>query len=118
MEEIIALKLRASYSQEQQDAFYTSFMDQYPEYEKINPITVNTIFGLIDFAKFKESMLQYKKDSASLKNEETASAGTTLGSQDESLFWECDKEDPKDPSFGWVKKVESKPTDPLTYTMH
>jgi hypothetical protein len=118
MEEIIAHKLRETYSQDQIDAFYTSFAEQHGEYEKTNPVTVNIIFGLIDFAKFKESMLQYKKDSASLINEETANTGTALGSQDESLFWECYQEDPNDPKFGWSKKVQSKPSDEMSFTMH
>lgn len=64
------------------------------------------------------SILRYKKDSASLKTEETATVTNSLGQQDESVFWAYDKEDPSDATSGWVKKAESKPKDMMQFTLH
>jgi hypothetical protein len=88
------------------------------KYEVDNLLAVETVFGLIDFDKFKQSVLRYKKDSAGLKSEETANLGTALGQQDENIFWKYDAEDPNDPKSGWVKKAESKPNEPMKFTMH
>ena len=73
-----------------------------PRYEKENIITVETIFGLIDFDKFKECILRYKKDSGSGSPIDTPSQ--ELGKQDEQVFFKYDKEDPDDSKTGWVKK--------------
>ena len=83
LEEIIAVKLKEKYSEEQIEAFYLSFKDNMKDYEKENALTVETIFGLIDFDKFKASILQYKKDSASLESAETATASSSLADQNE-----------------------------------
>ena len=69
-------------------------------------LAVDTIYGLIDFDKFKESILRYKKDSGSLAKEENHTEGSTLGQQDESLFWQYQNEDHNDPASGWTKKLE------------
>jgi hypothetical protein len=69
-------------------------------------LAVDTIYGLIDFHRFKESILRYKKDSEGLAKDETAAVGLTLGQQDESLFWEYQKQDHNDPASGWTKKLE------------
>ena len=102
------------------EGFYLSFQDNLKKYEGENTLSVETIFGLIDFEKFKTLILRYKKDSESLKSEETATAGSALGSQDESVFWKYDKEDPNDPASGWMKKAESKPKDKdsMIFTLH
>ena len=73
---------------------------------------------MIDFDKFKTSMLRYKKDSASLKSDETATSPISLGKQDESVFWKYDKEDPNDAASGWVKRSESKANAEMKYILH
>ena len=119
LEEIIAARLKEKYSEEQIEAFYLSFQDNLKKYEQENAISVETVFGLIDFDKFKSSILRYKKDSASLASEETATVATTLGGQDDSVFYAYDKEDPNDPASGWVEKAKSsKKDDMMQYVMH
>lgn len=79
LEEIIAAKLKEKYSEQQVEEFYLSFQDNLKKYEAENTLAVETIFGLIDFEKFKALILRYKKDSASLNSEETATASSELG---------------------------------------
>lgn len=79
LEEIIAAKLKEKYSEQQVEGFYLSFKDNLKKYEAENTLSVETIFGLIDFEKFKSLILRYKMDSASLKSEETATTSGALG---------------------------------------
>ena len=79
---------------------------------------METVFGLIDFDKFKQSILRYKKDSASLTTEDTADS-SSLGDQSDSVFIAYDKEDPSDPASGWVEKIkQTKKDDPMQFIMH
>lgn len=74
------------------------------KYEKENVMAVETIYGLIDFDKFKESILRYKMDSLAITAPET---NDSLGKQNQSIFYTYDKEDPEDPKTGWVKKQDT-----------
>lgn len=47
------------------DTFYGAFKDNISVYELENSLVVEIIFGLIDFAKFKASILRYKEDNKS-----------------------------------------------------
>ena len=71
LEEIIAAKLKEKYSEQQIETFYGSFKDNMPRFEKENVIGVETIYSLVDFDKFKESILRYKKDSGDNTSTET-----------------------------------------------
>ena len=42
-----------------------------PRFEKENVIGVETIYALVDFDKFKESILRYKKDSGDNTSSDT-----------------------------------------------
>ena len=42
-----------------------------PRYEKENVIGVETIYALVDFDKFKESILRYKKDAVDGNSSDT-----------------------------------------------
>jgi hypothetical protein len=42
-----------------------------PRFEKENVIGVETIYALVDFDKFKESILRYKKDEGSGNTSDT-----------------------------------------------
>ena len=79
LEEIIAAKLKETYSEDQVENFYLTFKDNLAKYEAENPIAVDIIFGLIDFDKFKQSILRYKKDSAVLTSTDQASETSVLG---------------------------------------
>jgi ADP-ribosylation factor 2-binding protein len=60
LEQIIEANLKEKYSDEQIELFYTTFKDNLSQYEKINPEVVDTLFGFIDFEKFKKSILLHK----------------------------------------------------------
>ena len=63
LEEIIDADL--NYSQEQMTAFYQHFADNLKVYEESDALAMNTLFGLTNFDKFKESILMFKRDEAS-----------------------------------------------------
>tara|TARA_B110000285_G_C14666057_1_gene398187 strand:- start:144 stop:332 length:189 start_codon:yes stop_codon:yes gene_type:complete len=56
------VKLEVKFKSEDIDTFYETFVDNMPKYEVEDSITVNSLFSFIDFEKFKESILLYKKD--------------------------------------------------------
>ena len=45
---------------EQIEDFYSTFKDKMPDYKKINPEVVDSLFDFIDFEKFKKSILLSK----------------------------------------------------------
>ena len=47
---------------EEIDTFYETFVDNMAKYEAEDALTVNSLFSFINFEKFKESILLYKKD--------------------------------------------------------
>lgn len=62
LENIIIVKLEVKFSSEDIDNFYATFGDNMAKYEAEDAVTVNSLFSFIDFNKFKESILLYKKD--------------------------------------------------------
>ena len=61
MEQFVDFKLKEKYSDEQITAFYEEFKVNFKNYEASNKDSVEVLFGLIDFEKFKEAVLNYKK---------------------------------------------------------
>ena len=49
--------------------FYTGFKEKFKSYEGIHKVTVDTLFGFVDFLKFKESVLETKKAGSIKQNE-------------------------------------------------
>lgn len=60
------LKTTAGYEADQVDAFYQTFKGNVKFFEEENADVVDTLFGMVDFMKFKQSMVNYKKG---MKNE-------------------------------------------------
>jgi hypothetical protein len=46
-------------------AFYEHFKENIKVYEASDALAMNTLFGLTNFDKFKESIIQFKRDEAS-----------------------------------------------------
>lgn len=46
------------------DAFYADMLADIKKYEENNPLVVNQLFSLLKFDKFKEMILNFKKDIA------------------------------------------------------
>lgn len=56
------MKLEVKFKTEDIDKFYETFVDNMAKYEAEDALTVNSLFSFINFEKFKESILLYKKD--------------------------------------------------------
>lgn len=57
---MIEIKLLKKFSQDEIKQFYIDFEINFKEYEKRNEGVVETLFGFIDFSKFKEMALTCK----------------------------------------------------------
>ena len=62
LENIIVVKLEQKFQSDDVDNFYATFVENIAKYEAEDAVTVNSLFSFIDFNKFKESILLYKKD--------------------------------------------------------
>ena len=61
MEQIIEAKLKENFTEEDIQEFYKTFRENLEKYEKIDGETIDVLFGFIDFEKFKEKLITYKK---------------------------------------------------------
>ena len=104
LEQIIELNLRDRYTDEQIEAFYESFKDNMKEYEKVNLEAVDSLFGFIDFEKFKRSILLSKhKDNENFKKYERTGVDFVNASIEETKKFMKNllEEDLDDPELGW-----------------
>jgi len=51
----------AGYDEDAINKFYESFKENMKKFEDINRDVMDLLFGMIDFQKFKDTMIQYKK---------------------------------------------------------
>jgi ADP-ribosylation factor 2-binding protein len=63
LENLIESKLNQefNFSQESIDAFYEDFKVNWETYKDMDADAVETLFGFIDFERFKQNMINYKK---------------------------------------------------------
>ena len=105
LEQIIELNLRDRYTDLQIEAFYESFKDNMKEYEKVNLEAVDSLFGFIDFEKFKRSILLSKhKDNENFKKYERTDADLDKKNNIEEtkkFMQNLLEEDLDDPELGW-----------------
>ena len=80
------------------------FKNNYKLYEKENENTVDILFGLTDFTKFKGQILEVKRGDIKVVQEKVDL--TISGIKDESFFWDLYNEDTSDKSKKWQKKLE------------
>jgi len=90
------------------------------EYEKVNPEVVDTLFGFIDYNKFKKAILLHK---FSLDENYDRSARTEIDAppavpQNEKFFMDMAAEDVNDPKSGWRKSLEQKEKDGVIALLH
>ena len=75
MEKLMEAKLKGQYGYTDEDIeiFYKEFQADAKEFEKEDIDTVDILYGMVDFVKFKKSMLTYVKGAIDLKetSEET-----------------------------------------------
>ena len=91
-------------------AFFQHFSENLKVFEEKDAMAMNQLFGLTNFDKFKESILQFKRDDASTfqSNEEDAKGVQDMSNLDEDFYWKLKAEDVRDPKTGWSKKMDSK----------
>lgn len=111
LEKIIDSQLLTKFTQDQISEFYQDFALNFAEYAKIDNDAVETLFGFIDFQKFKKQMLEVKNGEVTVSQNESNQG---IGQTDESFFWSLLKEDVNDKSIGWQKKMDHK--GPLSFT--
>ena len=109
LEKMIEENLSQKFNQDQIDAFYGTFIDNMAAYKDFNSHAVETLYGFIDFEKFKAEIIKYKKDMAQMHKEpETQVQGenSQFQGQGEDFFWEMYNESVTDPSKKWSKQLE------------
>jgi hypothetical protein len=69
MEKLIEAKLKGEYGHTDEDIeiFYNEFKGDVKEFEKEDMDTVDILYSMVDFNKFKKSMLTYVKGAVDLK---------------------------------------------------
>ena len=108
MEQVLDVTLKNEtygHSEEQVKEFYATFKDNLENYKTINHDVVDILFGLVDFAKFKESILAYKKgcidtDAATAQKENQELMSGKQGYEYEEFLKEYNL-DLDDKSNGW-----------------
>jgi ADP-ribosylation factor 2-binding protein len=105
MEKVIDEQLSAKFSEERCEAFYQHFQANYPKYEKVDQELVEKLFTMIDFLKFKETMLNLKK---SITQDNTSTSGDISDMANIDFLKKLHAEDPNDPNSGWNKKMDFK----------
>lgn len=85
LESVIDSKLNEKFQPSETEAFYKSFKDNLKTYEEINADVLDTLYGFIDFDKFKARMIQFKNTLTSDSSSTAASADSSnLGLKDTS----------------------------------
>ena len=108
LEQAIEVQLKQEYSEDQINAFYTDFSENFENYKSINEDAYEIMTASIDFKKFKDQMLKFK---TGVKDEDKSDQKThNFIAMGVDRYLELAKEDFKDQSLGWSKVCEmSKP---------
>ena len=95
-----------NHTDEEVDEFYTSFKEESKVYITANEDVMDLLFGLVDFQKFKRSVLEYKKGCIDDKATEDSSK-LEYGKQgyDYDEFMKEYHSNPDDKASGWVRKI-------------
>lgn len=101
MDTMIDQELYKTFSHEQVQSFYDDFRADVSKYEDINSSAVETLFGFVNFDKFKQAILKYKSEISKAQKEEADSKPDTGFRIDEKKFYELDQEDVNDKASGW-----------------
>ena len=115
MEQILDVTLKNEthgHSEAQVEHFYQTFKENMEAYKAMNEDVMDVLFGMVDFNKFKQSVLEYKKGFQNADADQTAKENQELQSGKQGLeYEEFMKEynrDPDEKGSGWVKKLAQK----------
>mmetsp|Transcript_8513 Transcript_8513/g.14340 ORF Transcript_8513/g.14340 Transcript_8513/m.14340 type:complete len:158 (-) Transcript_8513:633-1106(-) len=97
LDQLIEAKLREQYDEEQIKQFYASFAQNFKQYEAVDSDAVEVLYGFINFEKFKEAILKFKRGAQENAEGAKSEKPDDFTKQDEGLFHELIKEDLNDP---------------------
>ena len=113
LEQLIEVKLKAKFSDDEVNEFYSSFGENAAEYEKVNSKVVDQLYNFIDFQKFKKTMIEAKTGFIERPKEEQSTIDETykkllqdMSGKQQEQFNDLLAEDVKDPKSGWHKTVD------------
>ena len=123
LESVIDSRLIEKFMPSETEEFYKTFKDNLQTYEAINSDTLDTLYGFIDFDKFKDKMIKFKetadKDTKQGADVTTQNVGvSSLELNDASTIDELLKEDIKDKKVGWALKLDMKEKNGISCVMH
>ncbi len=61
LDEVLEASLKSKYTEDQITAFNEHFQTNYKDYEKVNDAAVDSLFGFLDFNKFKQQAIKMKQ---------------------------------------------------------
>jgi len=97
--------LRENHTQESIDQFYDQFKANFPRYNLENNIAVDILFGAIDFSKFKDSMLKFKRGTIDDKPGDRDPTKPNIGTYGIERFWALHKDELTGPNSPWKKAI-------------
>ena len=107
MEDIIDAKLIESFPKDDIESFYANFRDNYQSYEAQDKETVDSLFELTDFVRFKDSMLAKKSAIVKDGNAGGEVAGTAdLDGGSKEFWFSLHAENHDDKSSGWKLRLK------------
>ena len=68
LDELIDAQLRKNYSEDQIESFYETYAKQQSVYKGKNKNVHETLFAFVDFSKFRDQMISYKKANAKMSS--------------------------------------------------
>lgn len=103
LETAIESVLKEKNSEEEINSFYLDFKENYDSYKGSNDEAFAVMNASIDFAKFKQQMLDYKRGVSDVDKKDQEKLNTE---GDGLEFFTLMKEDFKDSKSGWNKVVD------------
>ena len=108
-DELVTAKLKDKHDSEKVEKFYENFADNMAAYREKDELTVETLYGIIEFSKFKETILRFKKDNVQFDRKPEDSPdlrGSAITTEDGyALYEKLAAENVDDPQFKWQKKL-------------
>jgi len=111
LEQMIEMNLKDRYTDDQIESFYETFKDNLQAYEKVNPEVVDSLFGFIDFEKFKKSILLSKNmDNENFKKADRTDVNFEASPLEKTnaFMKSLVDEDINDPALGWRQAMVQK----------
>lgn len=107
LEMAIDAQIKQSYSEDELEAFYDHFAQNFKEYLDINENAYEVMKASLDFPHFKEQMLKFMVEDQQKPDQNKMQ----VESDDSNKYFELAKEKFDDPSSKWTKILDLNPKD-------